>query len=138
MRNRNTFAIAVTCLVFAVACNRNAEPEATTPAATTPDAGMTADAPAPIAAEAPFMMKAFAGTFSADGHSVTLNADGTYTMKMGDATSDGTWAADTAGKQLLLDPNSKSESDQSYSVVSNNEISALDGGMSMQREGTAN
>jgi len=139
------FAIAVTCLVLVAACNRGAEPEAVTPAAdpspadlpAAPDAGMAADAPMPIAAEEPFMMKAFAGTFSADGNTVTLNADGSYASRMGNTMSDGTWTADSRGSQLLLDPNSKAESDQTYAVVSKNEIRALYGGLSLQREGAA-
>lgn len=140
-----SLAIALTCLVFAAACNRTAEPAPAAPAAepapaaVTPatDAAMTTDAPMPIAAEEPFLMKAFAGTFSSDGGSITLNADGSYTSKLGDAMSDGTWTADSRGSQLLLDPNSKSESDQTYSVVSKNEIRALAGDMSLRRQGVA-
>ncbi len=140
-----SIAIAMACLVFAAACNRTAEPEVVTPVAdpapaetaAAPDAGMKADAPMQIAAEEPFMMKAFAGTFGADGSSITLNADGSYASKMGDVMSDGTWTADSRGSQLLLDPNSKTESDQTYSVVSKNEIRALDGDMSLQRKGAA-
>lgn len=145
MMINKSFAIAMTCLMFAAACNRNAEPAVVTPAAepapaavaAAPDAGMTTDAPMPIAAEEPFMMKAFAGTFSADGNRIVLNADGSYASRMGDAMSDGTWTADARGSQLLLDPNSKSESDQMYSVVSKNEIRAVDGEMRLQREGAA-
>ncbi len=136
MKISHPFLIAMTCAVFAAGCNRNAEPEVATPAAT-PDAGIPADAPAPVVEEKPFMMKAFAGTFSADGNTITLNADGTYTSKVGAAASDGTWTADTAGSELLLDPNSKSEADGRYAVVSDNEIRALDGGTSLQREGAA-
>jgi len=137
MKISKPFVVAMTCAVFAAGCNRTPAPEATTPAATTPDAGMTTDAPAPIAAEKPFMIKAFAGTFSADGNTITLNTDGTYTSKMSDAMSDGTWTADPMGTELLLDPNSKAEADGKYALVSDDEIRALEGGMALQREGTA-
>ncbi|MDQ3040225.1 MAG: copper resistance protein NlpE [Pseudomonadota bacterium] len=139
-------AIAMACLVFAAACNRNAEPEtaapplatpASTDMATTPDAGMPADAPAPIAAEEPFMTSSFAGTFSAADSSITLGADGSYTAKLGDAMSEGTWTADARGMELLLDPHSKAEADRKYSVVSKNQIRAIDGGANLQREGVA-
>jgi len=138
-----SFAIAVSCVLFAAACNRDAEPEIVTPpaapAATAAgsDTGMVADAPAPIAAEKPFEMKDFAGTFSAEGSTVSLNADGSYALKLGDAASDGTWTADAAGSEILLDPHSKSGADRKYAVVSRNEIRALDGGARLQREGAA-
>lgn len=136
MKISKPFLIVVTCVVFAAGCNRTAEPEAVpAPEATAPTTAAT-DVPAP-AEETPFMIKAFAGTFSADGNSITLNADGTYTSKMGDASSDGTWTADAAGSELLLDPNSKSEADGKFAVVSDNEIRAVEGGMALQREGAA-
>lgn len=137
MKSSKPFVIAMTCAALAAGCNRSVEPEATT-AANATEAAMPAviDTPAPVA-ERPFMMKAFAGTFSAAGNTITLNADGTYTSKTGDAMSDGTWAADPAGTELLLDPTSKSEADGKYAVMSDNEIRALEGGMALQREGTA-
>ncbi|MDQ3057362.1 MAG: copper resistance protein NlpE [Pseudomonadota bacterium] len=137
MKFSKPFVVALISVVFAAGCNRNAEPEAT-PAAPVPEAAMpaVADAPAPVE-QRPFMMKAFAGTFSANGNTVTLNADGTYTSKMSDAMSDGTWTADPMGTEVLLDPNSKAEADGKYAVVSDNEIRALEGGMALQREGAA-
>ncbi|MEJ7745800.1 MAG: hypothetical protein WKF61_03400 [Luteimonas sp.] len=47
------------------------------------------------------------------------------------------WTANARGVELLLDPNSKAGADRKYSVVSNNEIRASDGGASLQREGVA-
>jgi len=134
MRISKPFVVAITCAMFAAGCNRNAEPEAAPAPQPSAPAAIATDTPAPVA-EKPFMLKAFAGTFSADGNTITLNADGTYTSKLGDAASDGTWTADAAGSELLLDPNSKAEADGKYAVVSNNEIRALDGGMSLQRAG---
>ena len=137
MKTRKPFVIAMTCAVLAAGCNRSADPEATA-AANAPEAAIpeAIDAPAPVA-ERPFMMKAFAGIFTAAGNTITLNADGTYTSKMGDTMSDGTWTADPAGTELLLDPTSKSEADGKYAVMSDNEIRALEGGIALQREGAA-
>lgn len=134
MKSSNPFVVAITCAVLAAGCNRTAEPEVAPEAA--PSAPAAMDAPVAVA-EKPFMLKAFAGTFSADGNTITLNADGTYTSKMGDAMSDGTWTADAAGTELLLDPNSKAEADGKYAVISDNDIRALEGGMTLQREGAA-
>lgn len=137
MKFSKPFVTTMICAVLAAGCNRNAEPVATTPAATAPDAAMNADAPAPVATQTPFMIKDFAGNFSADGNTISLNPDGTYTSKIGDAASDGTWNGDPMGTELLLDPNSKAEADSKYAVVSNNEIRALEGDMMLQREGAA-
>lgn len=131
------FLVAMTCVVLAAGCNRNTEPEANAVPEVAPDLERDPSTAPPAAPQKPFMIKAFAGTFSANGSTITLNADGTYTSKIGDATSDGTWTADPMGTELLLDPTSKAEVDGKYAVISNNEISALDGGTSLQREGAA-
>lgn len=76
----------------------------------------------------------FAGTFSADGTTLTLATDGTYTLDAGDGQpTDGTWSAEADGERILLDPNSKSEDDRSYSVVSADELKATDGGQVLKR-----
>ena len=38
---------------------------------------------------------------------------------------EGTWTVEDGGKRVLLDPNSKSEQDRSYQIVSNDEIRLL-------------
>jgi len=134
MKISKPFVVAITCAMFAAGCNRSAEPETAPAPEPSAPATIATEPPAPVA-EKPFMLKAFAGTFSAEGNTITLNADGTYSSKLGDASSDGTWTADTAGSELLLDPNSKAEADGKYAVVSHNEIRALDDGVSLQRAG---
>ena len=128
--------VAMACVVLAAGCERGAEHQATPAVESTPPASAAADAPVQIETP-PFDMKAFAGTFSADGNAITLNPDGSYTSKLGDAESDGTWNADPAGTELLLDPTSKAEADGRYAVLSDNAIRAVDGGMTLQRDGAA-
>ncbi|MEO6365994.1 MAG: hypothetical protein ABIO38_08115 [Luteimonas sp.] len=136
MKTSQPFVVAMTCFMLAAGCNRAAQPETAPAAEAAAPATAVTDVPEPVA-EKPFMPKAFAGSFSVDGNTIVLNADGTYTSKMDGASSDGTWTADAAGAELLLDPNSKSEVDGRYTVVSHDEISALDGGMRLQREQAA-
>lgn len=86
--------------------------------------------------------KAFAGTFSAEGVKLELSADGGYVMTVhaesagADLRTDGTWTVEDGGARLLLDPNSKSEQDRTYAVVSADELKAEDGGQVLTREGS--
>jgi copper homeostasis protein (lipoprotein) len=82
----------------------------------------------------------FAGTFAADGASLTLQGDGSYRMAMraesagAELESDGTFELEDDGKHLLLDPNSKDEPDRRFAVVSPDELRAVDGGQVLRRE----
>lgn len=126
------FALALALL--AAACQREAEPASTDPAAATPDASESASdpasappAPAPMPADAPkpddvFSAAALAGTYEGEGR-LTLVADGTYTFTLGEASDDGTWGMDDGDpKRLRFDPNSKSLQDHVLEVVSNDEL----------------
>lgn len=93
-------------------------------------------------AESPqFDQKAFAGSFSgtlpcascpgidtrlelvADG---TYRLDETYQGEKGEVFKlDGTWTAESNNRHLRLDPNSKSDEDRLYEIVSNEEIRML-------------
>lgn len=146
-----TSCFAVAVAVGATACQRDAEPAsdaspaaaeitpddvrdpAPAPAPTT-DATQTDDATSPIA-DAPrgFDTKAFAGTFAAPGTTLTIATDGSYRMTMhaesanADLESTGTWALEPDGKHVLLDPDSKSDPDRRYALVSNDELWPVDG-----------
>ncbi|MEI2454966.1 copper resistance protein NlpE [Lysobacter firmicutimachus] len=143
--------LALACLA-ALSLSACKKPDEAAPAAEAPQAAEAAPAPAPAApaeptlvAEAPkagFDAAAFAGTFSgtlpcADcsgiDTKIDLKADGSYTVdetyqgkKDGAFKGDGHWAAEEDGKRLRLDPNSKSDQDRVYEVVSNDEIRLLD------------
>ena len=75
----------------------------------------------------------FAGTFTADGMTLNLAADGTYTLDAGNGLTDGNWSTEEDGARILLDPNSKSEDDRAYSVVSADELKAADGDQVLKR-----
>ena len=85
--------------------------------------------------------KGFAGTFASGGSSITLNPDGTFSLKDGTAAFDGSWTAETEGARIRLDPNSKAEPDRLFAVVGQDEIrpldvegNAVDGSVGLQRE----
>lgn len=147
MNRKLLLAVMASTLAIA-ACKPQAPAEPATPATDT--APVAAAEPGPVAAESagassaaevPFDVKGFAGTFSgtlpcADcpgiDTTVTLKPDGTYAVhevyqgKPGSFDSDGTWTAEENGKRVRLDPNSKSEQDRVFAVKSNDEIESLD------------
>lgn len=106
------------------------------PAARTPPA---ADAAAVATA---FDAKAFAGTFTGNlpcadcpgiDTRLVLAADGTYTISEGyqarsapELKGDGTWTVEENDQRLRLDPNSKSDNDRLFAILSNDEIRQLD------------
>lgn len=99
-----------------------------------------ADAPAPAATTtsvAPALdVKGFAGTFTGSGTTITLAADGGFSLKDGTAGFDGTWTAEADGAQIRLDPNSKSEPDRLYAVGGQDEIRPLDASGQPAEDGT--
>lgn len=146
--------LVLTCAliaVFAAAGCQQKAPEA--PPAPAEPAPAAPEAPAPTAPTQPaagtesaptaFDPVAFAGTFSgtlpcADCPGIDtrleLLGDGnfklteTYQERKGDpSVLDGSWTAEEEGKRVRLDPNSKSDQDRLYEIVSNDEIRQLDG-----------
>lgn len=143
--NQKLLALACLAALTLSACNKQAE----TPPAEAPKTAEAAPAPAaeptPAPVEAPkpaFDAAAFAGAFSgtlpcADCGGIDtkleLKADGSYAIdetyqgkKDGAHKGDGSWTAEEDGKRLRLDPNSKSDSDRLFEVVSHEEIRSLD------------
>ena len=97
---------------------------------------------APVADAAPgFDVKAFAGTFVVEGANLRLAADGTYTFTVHAASADadlvstGTWTVEAEGTTLLLDPDSKADADQRFTIASNDELVAVVGGRVLRRDG---
>lgn len=145
--NRILTPLALGLLIATLpACNREAAP---TPAATQEPAPAPAPAPAPemtaqasdsdLAAKAGAIdMKQFPGTFSGTlpcascpgiDTRLELLADGPFKLTetyQGEAgapvVTEGSWTVEDGGKRVLLDPNSKSEQDRSYEIVSNDEV----------------
>ena len=136
---------AVLAVVALSACKPRAPAEDTgTPVQ--PEAAATRAAPAadalPSAQGAPFDAKAFAGTFTgtlpcADcpgiDTRIVLAADGTYTITESyrersapQIKGDGTWTVEENNQRLRLDPNSKSDNDRLFAILSRDGIRQLD------------
>ena len=97
---------------------------------------------APVADAAPdFDVRAFAGTFTAEGARLRLAADGTYALSVhaesadADLETTGTWTVEAGGSELLLDPDSKEAPDRRYTITSNDALTAADGGQVLRRDG---
>ena len=144
--NHKLLALACASLtIFAIAgCKPDApvEPAApVAPAAVTP-AASTASAPIVATGTAPALdQKGFAGTFVSATSAITLDADGNFALKDGQASFDGSWTAEADGARIRLDPNSKTEPDRLYAVVGPDAIRPLDasgepleGGVPLHRE----
>ncbi|MGH8085880.1 MAG: copper resistance protein NlpE [Lysobacter sp.] len=140
--------LALAC--FAVVAVTACKPEPAEPVEPIPTAAETA----PVAVDvtptgeslssdnAGFDMKGFAGTFSGTlpcascpgiNTTLVLKPGGTYDItevyqdEDGPAAKmDGTWTAEANGKQIRLDPNSKSERDRLFAIASQQEITQLD------------
>lgn len=146
--NRKLLALACLAALALSACNKPTEatkaPAETTPAPETAPAPAAEPAPAPTAEAAPaaFDAAAFAGGFngtlpcadcSGIDTRIVFKADGSYTVdetyqgkQDGAFKGDGNWTAEENGKRLRLDPNSKSDADRLFEVVSHEEIRQLD------------
>lgn len=164
---RKSWMWALFATVAIAGCRREAPAEAVaSPEPARTDAA--AEAPAPVAAEtaapatssadAPFDIKGFAGTFSGvlpctgctgiDGR-LALNADGTFSLDEtrrgdggdSDARLEGTWTVEADATRIRLDPDSKSQDDRLFEILSNDGIRALtpdgspiEGGSGLKRD----
>ena len=97
---------------------------------------------APVAGASPgFDVKAFAGTFAAEGANLQLAGDGTYTFTVhaesadADLASTGTWTVEADGAVLLLDPDAKADADQRFTITDNDTLVAAEGGRVLRRDG---
>lgn len=146
--NRIVTSLALGLLALSLAaCKQQAEPAPATPAAEpapapAPEATVQASHSDLTAKSGDVDLKAFPGTFtgilpcaSCPGIDtrLELGVDGAFTLTetyQGEADSpvvvEGTWTVEDGGKRVLLDPNSKSEQDRSFEIVSSDEIRLLD------------
>ncbi|HZX78905.1 copper resistance protein NlpE [Lysobacter sp.] len=146
MRMRNAIPVSLTLaaivLLTLAGCKPQAPAEspapAVAPAATVPSVPVTDEA----RPKAAFDTKAFAGTFTgtlpcADCPGIdtrlVLAADGTYAITESyqersapELKGDGTWTVEENDQRLRLDPNSKSENDRLFAILSQDEIRQLD------------
>ena len=143
----NHSMLALACAGLAAISIAGCKPQAPVepPARVAPAAPAAPLAPVAAAGTANALdQKGFAGTFASGGSSITLNPDGTFSLKDGAAAFDGSWTAETEGARIRLDPNSKAEPDRLYAVLGKDEIRALDtagqpieGSIGLQRESSA-
>lgn len=153
---RHLALVLFSTFLFA-ACQRDAEPQQAAepaPAAPAPDTTDTAADPAagidatavidraPVAgASADFDAKAFAGAFGAPGTHLQIESDGSYRLSVhaesadADLVTTGSWSLEADDSELLLDPDSKDETDRRYDIVSQDELRAVEGGQVLRRDG---
>lgn len=145
--NRQTLAVAIAFATLSiVGCKREAAAPAaveTPPAEATRSAVISeVDHNSPASAAPAFDVKAFAGLYAgtlpcADcpgiDTSIAFTPEGGYSISetyqgegRSSVVSKGTWTLREDGKTLLLDPDSKEESDRWYEIVSASELRALD------------
>jgi uncharacterized lipoprotein NlpE involved in copper resistance len=134
-------AIALAVTLALAACKP--QPEADTAVAPPAPEPLATPMPEPVDPEASGLdTKAFAGTFSgtlpcADcpgiDTTIRFTSDGAFTLEEtyqdrqdGTGGFDGTWTSEADGRHVRLDPDSKSEDDRLYEVVSIDEIRMLD------------
>ena len=147
--NRIATSLALGLLALSLAaCRQEAEPAPAAPEAAVEPAPAPAPEMTPQVSDSDLTaksgdvdMKAFPGTFAGTlpcascpgiDARLELQADGpfklteTYQGEAGaPAVVEGTWTVEDGGKRVLLDPNSKSEQDRSFEIVSNDEIRLL-------------
>lgn len=122
-------ACAIVSSLALAGCKPQAPAESTAPVAYEAPAPAAAPVAVAPAISAPALdQKGFAGTFAGGGSTVTLVADGTFSLKDADAAFDGSWTAEADGARIRLDPNSKAEPDRLFAVGSQDEIRPLDAG----------
>lgn len=94
----------------------------------------------PANADPRFDSRAFAGTFTAPGARLVIDADGRYAMTRraesagADIDSTGTWTLESGSGLLLLDPDAKGEADRRYALPSPDELAPEDGGVALRRD----
>jgi copper homeostasis protein (lipoprotein) len=132
---------ALSCAMPLSACKPQAPAETAAAPVESASTAPAADA-RPSAQSAPFDVKAFAGTFTgtlpcADcpgiGTRIVLAGDGTYAISESyeersapELKGDGTWTVEEGNQRLRLDPNSKSDPDRLFAILSHDEIRQLD------------
>lgn len=144
-------ALVAVSLLLCVACSREqtapesgpaAGPQTTvpTPAPIAPAAAPAPAAPMPEDPTVRFDKGSFAGTFTGDGMSLDLRADGTYVLEAPGGGGHGAWSHEPSSNAIRLDPGSKTEPDRVFRMTSRDALARLgaDGqpvGQPLRRQG---
>lgn len=87
---------------------------------------------APNIAAPDFDVRAFAGTYSSGTTRLDIGAEGQFALDESGLTLSGTWALQADGKTVLLDPDSKGETDRSLRIADDGGLRL--GGITLQRQ----
>ncbi|MBL8260888.1 MAG: hypothetical protein JNM58_00585 [Xanthomonadaceae bacterium] len=96
------------------------------------DAVVVEDRTSPASAAAGFDIKAFEGKYVTGATTLEVTLEGNFTLVDNGATVTGTWSAQPGGKTVLLDPDSKGESDRTVEIVSADSVKL--NGATLQRQ----
>jgi len=126
--NRKLLVLACLATLALAACKREepAPPAAAEPAPAPQavvEAAPTGETPAMAAS---FDMKGFAGTFSGGKTALELKPDGSYVVKDGNDTMDGTWTVEAGDTRVRLDPNTKAQDDRLFQINGKDGLVAVD------------
>jgi hypothetical protein len=100
------------------------------------DAAIIEDRSTPIAAAPTFDAKAFAGHYASGDTALEVTADGMFALNIDGNAIDGTWSLMPGGKMIVLDPDSKGETDRRIEVLSNESVKIV-GGATLARHNEA-
>jgi hypothetical protein len=91
------------------------------------DAAIIETRSTPIAAAPSFDANAFAGHYVSGGTALEVTADGMFALNIDGGAIDGTWTLMPGGKMVVLDPDSKGETDRRIEVLSNDSVKIVGG-----------
>ena len=91
------------------------------------DATIIEDHSTPTAAAPSFDAKAFEGHYASGDTTLEIAAGGAFTLKIDGNAIDGNWTLQPGGKTVILDPNSKSETDRQIEILSKDSVKIVGG-----------
>ena len=91
------------------------------------DAAIIEDRSTPTAAAPTFDAKAFEGHYVSGGTALEVTADGMFALNIDGNAVDGTWTLMPGGKMVVLDPDSKGETDRRIEVLSKDSVKIVGG-----------
>jgi len=100
------------------------------------DAAIIEDRSTPTAAAPTFDAKAFAGHYVSGGTALEVTADGMFALNIDGNAVDGTWTLMPGGKMVVLDPDSKGETDRRIEILSKDSVKIV-GGATLARHNDA-
>lgn len=97
------------------------------------DAVVVQDLSGPTVAAKGFDAKAFAGRYAGGGVALEITSDGLFAYSDANAAFEGTWSAAPGGRRVVLDPDSKSETDRQVEVIGSDTLVLVGAGTTLKR-----